>query len=842
MKVCSSCQRCYSDAADVCLEDGCSVFASAGMGDPEMIRGYILTRRTGAARNAETYEAQEITSGSTCIVKLFSPSADADLILREAKAVRSLFDPGLIGVYDAGTIDDGHVFVVSEIAKGRSLRELLTDIGAPDLLDSIGIIRQAAEVLHVLHAGGLVHGAINPENIFLSAESGGQARVRIDNVDYGRAIEQSIMSNKFEIDSHTSALRYFAPEQCTGGERTPRTDVYSLGVVFYELLAGAPPFDSTKAAGLIEKHRSERPPDVRINNFDLRMLVTHALTESLQKQPAFRQSSANLLARQLRHIEQLATHTSTPPPAVASARVEKTRPITIAPARSVEPVIETRSESRLQAASFGEAQQEVTIVKPRKIERVPVATEEVIVSSLPEVPATSVETATLVKTATVSESEMVNVAPAQPPRSRLRMLKRKLNELSAMVASRMELRATPVSIQSVQDVITKRAPRKIEWVQPEDDLPSIDEVIAARESDPVPIVEPKPQVEQPTIEPVVAVPEPVVPTTSVLEPVVAAPEPVVPATPVIESVVAVPALVVPATPVIEPVIAVPAPAAPAVPVVERVAAVTKPTQPTKPKDHPRQQKLPTTKHLVVTKLLHADDDEEITLVRPPGRRIKVNLEKPRTIYRAQTAFARSADDIAFQPTILGNHEKKTRRPARRPEGGETYDGMFAAHFGSSVSRSDLKFRSMTIGGGIIVLAAVFLFANDSMSSFFQNVSAGDSATAGATGTTAELTTDVRSPIGTASRLPQPRVSSNTSVAEPKRERASTESKAKPKADESRSSNEKVTSKETPKSRKTVDTQRKQAEPESPKPVRRASPDPVGPRGATRPRIVRDPRP
>ena len=92
-----------------------------------------------------------------------------------------------------------------------------------------------------------------------------------------------------------------------------------MGIVLYEMLAGRPPFNAPTAAGLIEKHRNQRPPDIRIDNFDLRMLITHSLMESLSKRPEDRQSSANALARQLRHVVQLATHVSTPPPAGAAS-------------------------------------------------------------------------------------------------------------------------------------------------------------------------------------------------------------------------------------------------------------------------------------------------------------------------------------------------------------------------------------------------------------------------------------------------------------------------------------------------------------------------------------------
>ena len=277
-----------------------------------MIAGYRLERLVESGVKYETYRARQLASDQTCLVRIISATDYVGDHLRESKLAATIFHPNIVDTYDAGVLDSGESYVVHEDPNGRTLREFLNDVGQPELPTSIEIVRQIAEALHALHLSGLNHGAIRPENIVLTSDRERGLFVRIQNPDLGNVVARTVISNKFLADTALDQIKYFSPEQCTGSETNPQTDIYSLGVVFYELLAGFPPFNAPKAVGLIEKHKNHRVPDIRINNYHVQMLVTHSLMETLQKQPRLRQSSANVFARQLRHIEQLATHASTP--------------------------------------------------------------------------------------------------------------------------------------------------------------------------------------------------------------------------------------------------------------------------------------------------------------------------------------------------------------------------------------------------------------------------------------------------------------------------------------------------------------------------------------------------
>ena len=317
MKVCSVCKRCFDEPADSCIEIDHPPLSDSLTGDRLMVPGYSLDQLLASCVKANAFRARRLDCGRSCIIRVVSTDAKGEeRFLGDSKLVSTLFDSRVVDIYEVGTLRGGECFVVEEDCEEATLRSRLESVGFPDLLTSVRVVEQAAEALHALHIKGLTHGAVRPENIHLNFDADGLPILKLRGIDLGGVIARNAITNKFLIDSALDAIRYFAPEQCSGEAATAQTDVYSLGIVFFELVAGAPPFDAPKASALINMHLSQRPPDVKIEDLELRMLVAHSLSESLQKQPSFRQSSADLFARQMRLMEQLATHVSTPPPAV----------------------------------------------------------------------------------------------------------------------------------------------------------------------------------------------------------------------------------------------------------------------------------------------------------------------------------------------------------------------------------------------------------------------------------------------------------------------------------------------------------------------------------------------
>jgi serine/threonine protein kinase len=490
MQVCPECQRCYDDTAAGCAEVDHPELGQLQGGDPGMVAGYRLEYLLSSTGKSQLYRAIQTKSAGPCLIRVVD-ATEKNLVefVRAAKRAAEFFHPGVAAIYEIGDLPDGEVFVVSEEPDGTSLLDLIREKGTPELLHALCIGWQTAEALHALHQHGLVHRAVNPANIFLSVDAGHGVEIKLRAPDLGGIDEYSIAADKFLKGGDLYPLRYFAPEQCMAEPATAQTDVYSLGVVFYEMLAGVPPFEGASAAALIHAHTSEPPPEMKIANFGLRMLLSHALTESLHKSPASRQSSANAFARQLRHIEQLETHVSTPPPA-GSVSFSALEPA--AHAVSHEPVaVKIKPET---------TSHEVCSPSHVAPERLACALlDEELPSGDDVLQALSEEACyepVVYPTKTASFVE-----PSKPsfeqPRSRMKVIKKRLRRAASDTPiERPSLSLChPVNVPKIKigrldggiaPIFKTEAgimPTKVDWQTPDDDIPSFEDVLEVRASE-----------------------------------------------------------------------------------------------------------------------------------------------------------------------------------------------------------------------------------------------------------------------------------------------------------------------------------------------------------------------
>ena len=363
MKVCSVCRRCYEDSALSCTEDNHDILSEARAGGCEIIPNYRLDRLQESDATGETFRAVNTILNKPYLIKIIAAKAFDDaakkLFLTETQALAAIIHPNVARVFESGALADGSLYAVTEYFTAQTLRECFENVGKPSEVTALTILRQAAEGLEALHAAGVIHRNIKPENIILTSDAENQFLIKLQNMDFGALRQRQVNQNG---DLYLADLRYFSPEQCAAQDVGEQADIYALGVVLYEALAGKVPFDAAYADALIIKQTRENPPEVKINSFDLRMLLTHTLTDALQKTTRARLKTANALTRRLRHIEQLATHSSTPPPAMAYPAAMNKTAVAFTPPAKVEAPVESvpAIETPVQDVSASEAPFETT--------------------------------------------------------------------------------------------------------------------------------------------------------------------------------------------------------------------------------------------------------------------------------------------------------------------------------------------------------------------------------------------------------------------------------------------------------------------------------------------------
>jgi eukaryotic-like serine/threonine-protein kinase len=256
---------------------------------PRVLAGrYALQGRIGQGGMADVELAHDQVLDRQVAVKiLHSRYADDPAFLerfkREARAAASLNHPNMVAVYDTGE-EDARPFIVMEYVKGRSLREVLRREGVLPQR-AAEITADAALALHYAHERGLIHRDIKPANIMVSDEG----QVKVTDFGIARAVNAETVTQTAAV---FGTAAYIAPEQAQGHSVDARTDVYSLGVVLYEMLTGRQPFAADSAVALAYKHVSEDPVRPTAINPEISGALEAVVLKSMAKNPDNRYASA----------------------------------------------------------------------------------------------------------------------------------------------------------------------------------------------------------------------------------------------------------------------------------------------------------------------------------------------------------------------------------------------------------------------------------------------------------------------------------------------------------------------------------------------------------------------
>jgi serine/threonine protein kinase/class 3 adenylate cyclase len=268
---------------------------------------YRIKGSLGSGGMAEVYLAQDRELDREVAIKALRPEYASDRpfierFKREAKSAASLSHSHIVPVYDWGETKDGAYYIVMEHCSGGTLKELIQQEGRLPPRWAAEIARQIAEALEYAHRHGLVHRDIKPQNILLT--EAGEAKV----ADFGIARAASL-TTVTQPGSVMGTAQYLSPEQAKGSPATPQSDLYSLGIVLYEMLTGRLPFESDTPVGIMIQHvETQAQPPVELNEA-VPQELNRVTLKLMAKDPNGRYPSAAALARELerilRHLERV---------------------------------------------------------------------------------------------------------------------------------------------------------------------------------------------------------------------------------------------------------------------------------------------------------------------------------------------------------------------------------------------------------------------------------------------------------------------------------------------------------------------------------------------------------
>jgi serine/threonine-protein kinase len=246
---------------------------------------YRLEAKLGSGGMSTVYLARDETLDRPVAVKVMhrEMSEQEDQLQRfrqEAKAVAKLMHPNVVSVIDAGE-DAGHPYIVFEYVKGETLKQRISRVGALDTQEAIAYAIEIARGLTVAHGRQMVHRDIKPQNILIDDEG----RAKLTDFGISRQLEQEGVTATGRVLGTTD---YVAPEQAMGRGVDPRSDIYSLGVVLYEMLVGQVPFQAESQVGVAMKHVNEELPDVQRRRPGISAAVALVVDRATTKNPAER--------------------------------------------------------------------------------------------------------------------------------------------------------------------------------------------------------------------------------------------------------------------------------------------------------------------------------------------------------------------------------------------------------------------------------------------------------------------------------------------------------------------------------------------------------------------------
>ena len=317
MLKCPRCGKQYPDHVHVCPLDLTPLRADETVADvvldPLLRRvfegKYRLDERLGGGGMGTVYRATHLLIDRPVAIKVLSQRFVGDTTAkqrfrREARAAGRMHHPNAVSVTDFGATADGYLYIVMELLEGQTLRDLLAREAPLDVARVVSIMLQTCAAVSAAHDVGLIHRDLKPANIFIEQRPNTPSVVKVLDFGVAKFAVEEQADDDYQTLTQVGAIigtpRYMSPEQCSGsGSVTPASDVYSLGIILYEMLSGVVPFNAETPLAIALRHVSEPPRPLREIVPDAPEKLAAIAHKALAKHPSDRFADANELRQEI---------------------------------------------------------------------------------------------------------------------------------------------------------------------------------------------------------------------------------------------------------------------------------------------------------------------------------------------------------------------------------------------------------------------------------------------------------------------------------------------------------------------------------------------------------------
>ncbi|QQS46344.1 MAG: SUMF1/EgtB/PvdO family nonheme iron enzyme [Acidobacteriota bacterium] len=305
VKKCNYCGKTYPSNLSFCLDDGKPLVEVETMVGRLIDGRYRLDSLIGKGGMGDVYQATHVHLDSEFAVKLLKPEfvANETAIRRfrlEARAAGRIQHPNAIRVTDFGVSPENIVYLVMDLINGYSLRSLMNDGKPIDFIRTVNIARQICGAVDAAHRSGVIHRDIKPDNILIE-KVGNNERVKV--LDFGIAkLRETKATDRYLTQAGTiiGTPQYMSPEQCQGKEIDARSDIYSIGIILYEMLAGHVPFDAVSTLQVVQMQLHDKPQPLSEAAPHVSEALARVVCRALEKDPANRPTTALELSDELK--------------------------------------------------------------------------------------------------------------------------------------------------------------------------------------------------------------------------------------------------------------------------------------------------------------------------------------------------------------------------------------------------------------------------------------------------------------------------------------------------------------------------------------------------------------